>query len=162
MIKLRFVLGRGWASSAIAIFSAGHLSHVDAIMPDGTLFGARSDNIGGAPGVEWSGVRTRPNPYEAVAKVVTFEIPAAPDQERAFYSFLKKQDGKCYDHLAIVAFAFNRNWRDDDAWYCSELQAAALEDAAILTKTLFLSANKITPVMLATLVSEIPGTRQAA
>lgn len=151
MIRLRFVLGSGWASSAISVFSAGHLSHVDAVMPDGTLLGARSDNVGGG-----KGVRERPNPYETAAKVLWAEITAQPDQEADFYAFLRKQLGKPYDHLSIFAFAINRNWRDDDAWYCSELIAAALEDALILTKTLYLPFNKITPVMLAVLVSELP------
>ena len=151
-VRLRFVQGKGFGSQAISWFSSGHLSHVDALMPDGKLLGARSDVVGGG-----DGVLERPNPYEEVAKIVTYDIPASPAQAVAFYSFLRDQLGKAYDHLAIFAFAFGRNWRDTEEWYCSELIAAALEDAAILTKTLFLSVNKITPVMLATLVSSIPG-----
>lgn len=151
-IRLRFVQGLGPVSSLISWFSDGHLSHVDALMPDGKLLGARSDVVGGG-----DGVLERPNPYEKVAKIVTYDIPATLIEESAFYAFLRAQLGKAYDHMAIFSFAIARNWRDDDEWYCSELQAAALEDAGILTKTLFLSVNKITPVMLATLVSDLPG-----
>lgn len=154
MITLRFVQGSGWTSSAIAIFSAGHLSHVDAKMPDGKLLGARSDNVGGG-----KGVRERPNPYEQVASVTYATVPALPEQEATFYDFLTAQIGKPYDRTAIVAFAVDRDWREDDSWFCSELQAAALEAAGILTKSLYLTANKITPVMLATLVSELPGAQ---
>lgn len=157
MLTLRFVQGKGFGSQAIAIFSAGHLSHVDVKMPDGMLLGARSDDVGGG-----EGVLERPDPYEQVAQVVYATIPALPEQEAKFYVFLRDQLHKPYDKLAIVAFAFDRNWRDGDAWYCSELIAAALEAAGILTKTLYLPFNKITPVMLATLVSELPGAEVSA
>lgn len=155
MIRLRFVLGKGRASRLIAIFSAGHLSHVDVKMPNGRLLGARSDNVGGG-----DGVLERPDPYEKVSKIVYFEITATADQEAIFFAFLHAQLGKPYDHLAIIGFIWNRNWRDDDAWYCSEVVAAALEEAGVLVKTLYLPFNKITPVMLATLVSELPNARQ--
>jgi hypothetical protein len=36
-------------------------------------------------------------------------------KERAYWDFLKEQVGKPYDKLAIVAFAFNRDWRSPDA-----------------------------------------------
>jgi uncharacterized protein YycO len=155
MIRLAFRLGLGWTSRLIARFSAGHLSHVDVKLPNGKLLGARSDNVGGG-----EGVRERPDPYEPVAKMVYFEIEATPEQLAKFYGFLYDQLGKPYDHLAILAFIWNRNWRDDDAWYCSELVAAALEEAGMLKQTLYLPYNKITPVALATLVSDLPGAHQ--
>lgn len=155
MIRIVFRLGAARSSRAIAWFSSGHLSHVDAKTPVGKLLGARSDDVGGA-----SGVWARPDPYEDVTKLVIFDIDATPLQEALFYDFLNEQIGKPYDHLAILAFFINRDWRDGDAWYCSELIAAALEEATILTKTLFLPLNKITPVMLATLISQLPGAKR--
>lgn len=154
-VRLRFVLGRARSSRLIAWFSQAHLSHVDAVMPDGKLLGARSDNVGGG-----DGVLERPNPYEDVAAVVYFDIPCTAQQGMAFYAFLRNQLGKRYDHMAIFGFLFNRNWRDEDAWICSELQAAALEAAGIMPMV-YLKASKITPVMLATLVSELPGVTQS-
>lgn len=166
MISLRFVQGLGWGSQLIALVSDGHLSHVDAIMPDGSLLGARSDSVGLPPGmphgIDWSGVRRRPNPYEKVAVIVIYRIDATAEQEAKFYGFLASQEGKPYDHLAILAFGFGRNWRDMDAWYCSELIAAALEFAGILRSDLFLGINKIKPVVLAALVSELPNAELAA
>lgn len=151
MVRLRFVLGKARSSRLIAWFSSAHLSHVDVVMPNGKLLGARSDNVGGG-----DGVLERPNPYEEVASIVYFDVPATLQQEALFYRFLADQLGKPYDHLAIFAFFLNRNWRDEDAWICSELVAAALEYAGIMP-TVYLPANKITPVMLAALVSELPG-----
>jgi len=102
MITLRFVLGHGWASRVISLFSAGHLSHVDVVMPDGRLLGARSDNVGGG-----DGVLERPNPYEPVSAATYFQIAASPEQQAKFYDFLQQQLGKPYDHLAIFAFAID-------------------------------------------------------
>ena len=155
-IRLRFVLGKGRASRFIAWYSGAPLSHVDAVMPNGKLLGARSDVVGGG-----DGVLERPDPYEDVSAIVYFDIPCTPQQGMAFYAFLRAQLGKQYDHMAIFGFLFNRNWRDEDAWICSELQAAALEAAGIMPMV-YLKASKITPVMLATLVSELPGAAQAS
>lgn len=155
MIRLQFVLGHALSSRAIAWFSAGHFSHVDAILPDGSLLGSRSDRI---CGIE-PGVRIRPAFYEVWRSRVVIELPCGYDQERAYYGFLHRQIGKPYDHTAIWGFAAGRNWREDDSWFCSELQASALE-RAVLREPLYLAANKITPVALALVVSAIGGTHR--
>lgn len=152
MIRLRFVCGYGLASKAIAWFGAEHLSHVDAVLPNGMLLGSRSDTVGGMP----PGVQVRSPNYEPVARTVDMAIPATPDQTDAFYAFLFDQIGKPYDHAAIWGFVFNRDWRDEDSWFCMELIAAAGE-AAKLYPRLFLAANKITPVSGALAYSAIGG-----
>jgi hypothetical protein len=55
-------------------------------------------------------------------------------KERAYWDFLKAQIGKSYDKLAIAAFAFNRDWRSPNAWFCDELVAAGLEHAEVVRK----------------------------
>lgn len=152
-ITLQFVLGGGIASSTIAWFSQGHFSHVDAVMPDDSLLGARSDVIDGIP----SGVRVRPEKYESWKKVTRFTIPCKPNQYMLWWHFLNRQLKQPYDHLAILAFAVDRDWRDPNSWICSELQSAALEAAGIIPR-LYLAANKITPVMCAMVCSAIPGS----
>ena len=66
-------------------------------------------------------MRRRPNPYEKVAKIVVYEIDTTIEQEIKFYGFLGhlRKRASSYDHLAIIAFGFGRNWRDMDAWYRS-------------------------------------------
>jgi hypothetical protein len=152
MIRLQFVMGSGLPSEAIAWFSAGELSHVDAIMSDGSLLGARSDAIGG----QLPGVRIRPAFYEKWARRVVMEIPATDSETTVFYDFIMKQVGKPYDKTAIFGFVADRNWREDDSWFCSELQSAGLEQAGVVPP-LFLAANKITPAALALLASAING-----
>ena len=65
------------------------------------------------------------------------------------------QVGKPYDETAILAFALNRDWRETDAWFCSELAAAALEAAGVFPYKLAASENKITPEDLFLAVSVI-------
>ena len=149
MIQLQFIGGEDLSSRAIGWFSSGHLSHVDAVMPDGTLFGARSDKVGGRP----PGVQARAASYtNGVKRKIRFSILTTPPEELQFYGFLQKQAGRPYDYEAILGFMFARDWRETDSWICSELIAAALEKAQIVPP-LYLAANKITPVALALALS---------
>ena len=151
MIKLQFVLGTGLSSRGIAWFSAGHFSHVDCVLPDGRLLGARSDACGGQP----PGVRVRPAGYENWKERVVMTVPerGLSDKQR-FYDFLAAQIGKPYDSTAIWGFAVGRDWRDPRDWFCSELAAAALEMGGYLP-VLYAPVNKITPAALALAVSAV-------
>lgn len=128
-------------SLAIQIFERGWPSHVDVVLGDGTLLGARSDAIGGKP----PGVQIRPPNYEPFARKQSVSLSATPAQETDFLNFLQAQIGKPYDHTAIVAFAFHRDWRELDSWFCSELAAAALEACGWFPKPLANTVNEITP-----------------
>jgi uncharacterized protein YycO len=150
LIQLQFVLGHALSSSLIAWFSSGHFSHVDCVMPDGYLVGAQSSRVDGYP----EGVRRRRAHYTTWKRRVVFDVPATAAQKKKFYAFLTAQIGKPYDHQAILGFVLGRDWREDDSWICSELQAAALEHAGIVPQ-LYLAANKITPVALALAISAI-------
>jgi hypothetical protein len=131
-------------SLAIRAFSHGPYSHVDAVLPDGNLLGARSDQIGSVP----PGVQIRLPGYANFSTLNHVVLPTTPECETAFYDFLRTQIGKPYDHSAILGFAFDRNWRDADSWFCSELVAAALEKAGYFSFCLAAPANKITPADL--------------
>jgi hypothetical protein len=122
-------------------------------MPSGTLLGARSDAVGGAE----PGVRVRPPNYETWKERVVLKLPVRPAQERRFYDFLNVQIGKPYDKTAILGFVAGRDWREQDSWICSELQAAALEEADICPK-LYAPVSKITPAALATVLSALGAT----
>jgi len=147
-IRLRWRRGSGLSSAAIAWFSAGQFSHVDAVL-DGTLYGARSDNVGGG-----KGVRARPYPYEKSEAVMVLELPVAPQLYQAWRSFLIAQNGKPYDSTAIWGFGLDRDWRDPDSWFCSELQMAALEAAGICHDVI-VPAYKVTPVALSAVFSAL-------
>ena len=88
-ITLQFVTCSDPGSWAIRTFQRGWCSHVDSLLDDCQLLGARSDG----------GVRIRPPNYEKFSRVV---ISVPYYKERAYW------DLKPYDKLAIVAFAVNR------------------------------------------------------
>lgn len=152
-VKLQFVLGPGISSAAIAWFSAGSFSHVDAILVSGNLLGARSDAIGGQD----PGVQIRPAGYEKWKRRVVMSLPTTPAQDAKFQNFLIAQLGKPYDSSAIWGFVAGRDWRSANSWYCAELAAAALEIAGICP-LLYSPVNKITPAALATVMSALGAT----
>ncbi len=150
-VRLQFVTERTIGSALIRWFTAGPISHVDAMLPSGRLFGARWDRAGGCP----QGVWPRPPDYHRFTRKVIATIAATPAQRTAWLDFLRQQKGKPYDWRAIVGFAFNRDWREDDSWDCSSLQARAIEVAGICPP-LYLATNKITPAALALAISAMP------
>lgn len=151
-MAFQFICEADIQSQAIAWFGAGPFSHVDAILEDGRLLGARSDKVGGRP----AGVQIRPPNYAKFSRRMVMTNSVTNLQADVFYRFLFAQVGKPYDYEAIWAFAFARNWRETDSWICSELQAAAAEAASIVPK-LYMAANKITPVTAAMIFSAIGG-----
>jgi uncharacterized protein YycO len=150
-VSLQFIRESRITSDLISWFSAGRLSHVDAVLPTGYL-GAFQREVGGIP----SGVFIRPNNYVKFAAQVRIDIPATDAQRHNWEAFLLGQIGKPYDWDVIAAFVAGSDWRDPNKWICSELQAAALQQAGIVPK-LYLTANKITPVALALALSAVPG-----
>lgn len=154
MLSVQLVAGSGLSSEAIEWFEGyPAYSHVDIVLPDGSLLGAREDAIGGQP----PGVRVRPPEYEKWEHRLLLTIGASQAEEDGFYGFARAQLGKPYDKLAILAFLVDRNWRDEDAWFCSELVAASLENATLI-RPLITPANKLTPGCLATVLSAIGAT----
>lgn len=149
-IRLRFFSGTGFSSRLIEWFGAGLFSHVAAIWDDTHLLDSRSDIVGGVP----SGVWPRLQKDEKAPVTVDMELAATTDQVVLWRHFLSSQIGRPYDKPGILGFAFNRDWREPDSWFCSELQAAALE-ASGLCPTLMVPNNKITPVALATIMSTL-------
>lgn len=105
------------------------------------MLGARSETIGAVP----PGVQIRPAHYEVWTRTEILKIEAFPTCEEEFHAFLHEQIGKPYDWEAIIAFAVHRNWRMHDAWFCSELIAAALESSAWFPEPLSEAVNEITP-----------------
>jgi hypothetical protein len=142
MITLQFVSEKAISSEMIEWFSQGFFSHVDVVLPDNTLLGARSDG----------GVAIRQPGYARFNKRTVFSLPSTIEQDALFYTFLHAQIGKPYDFECIAAFVAGRDWHEDDSWICSELAAAACEKAHILP-ALYVSANKITPDSMAMAMS---------
>lgn len=138
-LDLLFRANHGFTSKLIEYFGGGGYSHVDIVWPDGRLFGARTD----FPVNGKSGVQFRAANYETPPRSTLISISASLGEQARGLEWAKSQEGLPYDRLAIVAFGTGRNWRTEDAWFCSELAVRFLEVA--LNFKLPISPNKITP-----------------
>ena len=133
MIKLLFTRTRGPFSWLIRWGTRSQWSHCDCVLPEGDVLGA----------LFWRGVVRRPyaEALRHATQVGRADLPC--DDPDRFYAFLSGQLGKPYDRAAIIGIGLaDRHWARQDAWICSELQAAAaaavgidiqVEDPALLT-----------------------------
>jgi hypothetical protein len=146
VIRLRFVTSNSAISAGIRAAEYGFwASHTEALMPEGTLLGAHVDG----------GVMERPRDYDKgqYTKDIVVSIPTPQDMADKFHAFLRSQIGKPYDVEAILAFVARRDWQSPDAWFCSELQAAALVACGWFASPLATEFNHITPRDLLLIVS---------
>jgi len=141
-VVLQFVGNPSLASRAIEWLGSGSFSHVDIVLPDGRLLGARSDKIGGAP----AGVQIRTPDYDKWFAVSRITLELSKSQTKQFMDYAKKQIGKPYDKLAIFSFIVNRNWVEEDSWFCSELVMACCNQVTgLFEHPLAVAKNKIDP-----------------
>jgi hypothetical protein len=131
MATLRFVTASDLVSQAIRGGEMGFwASHVEALMPDGTLLGAHVDG----------GVQARARDYDKGqwTKELFVTLPCSADEDAAFEAFLRSQISKPYDLTALGEMAIGvvtgeaPDWTQSPAWICSALQTAALLTAGII------------------------------
>lgn len=131
MISLRFVTDSDPVSRTIRRGEMGFwASHVEALMPDGTLLGAHYDG----------GVQARAADYDKGKWIqqLYVPLPCTPAQALRFTAFLESQIGKPYDLPAIEEMAIGTltgeapDWPRKSSWICSALQTAGLLMAGII------------------------------
>lgn len=141
-ITLQFSFQADLGADLIAYFGHGAgFSHVDVVLADGRLLGARDAVCAGVA----AGVQIRPADYARFTRTLPVTLFTGAANAQGFDTFLRAQLGKPYDMRAIIGFAVGRDWRESDSWFCSELVAAALEAATIFPYRLATPANKIDP-----------------
>lgn len=133
-VDIRLVTEDAFFSEAIDWFTQSRYSHAGALLKgqDGELLelGSRVGNDGAkAPGVQ-----TRPANYAKFSRTLVLRFTVSAYQESQFWDFLTRQIDKPYDKEAIAGLVVGRDWHKPDAWFCSELIAAALEYAGIIRK----------------------------
>lgn len=123
-IHLQFVLGAGLSSRLIAWWGEGYggYSHVDAVLSDGTLVGARSDRITFKGHTYPAGVQIRPQGYEKWKRRTVVAIPCDVLLAGQWEHFLRCQIDKPYDKQAIWGFLFGQRKHARGHWICSALQ----------------------------------------
>ena len=137
LLTIRFVSGGHWDSRVIEYWTRCEWSHVEAISST-SLFYTFGAMLRG--GVRWR--NTLDSAYDGMKKSRTVRIPCTDEQYADFWNFLSTQNEKPYDRAAILSFSptlrfavKDRHWQDESAWFCSELQLAALVKAGILYLT---------------------------
>ncbi len=98
-------------------------SHVDIVMPNRQMvFGAVFPRVSRRPLADVMAAATS---YE-----FAYVDGLTPAQEAAFWRFALEQEGKWYDLRGVAGLGLDvRNWQAEDAWFCSELVAAAFQKA---------------------------------
>jgi hypothetical protein len=138
-IQVRFVRGTLWDAKLIEWQTRAWCSHCEAILPNERTLGAMLQG----------GVKIRPftdRNYRDVVRWEDWHIPCESYQCVNFYAFLCDQEGKPYDWRAIVSFAMGgRDWRNPNAWFCSELMVAALQQAGLYTPPAQIPGDRLTP-----------------
>lgn len=120
MITIQFSTTNHISSKMIGFMTWSWASHTDFVLPDGTLFGALAmENGGGVRKHILTPSYTRIERYTVDAPESILDIALA-------------QEGKPYDWGGIFGvLARNRNWEDDDKWFCSELVAYCFKKAGV-------------------------------
>jgi uncharacterized protein YycO len=151
-MKLQFVATNTLPSEIITFYEDPNrktFSHVDFLMADGNLLGARASKIGKIP----AGVQIRPPNYELFIKRFIVDIPATEQVNDQFLSFMVSKIGSPYDHKAIFGFALPGYWHEKGAFICSALISAALKDCKIFCSPLFKDDWEIDPDQLLLILS---------
>lgn len=151
-LRWQFVLGAGLPSRAIAWWGSGYngWSHVDAILPDGSCLGARSDVIGGVK----AGVQIRPPAYEKWVRRAVLKLPCTAGEAAEWETYLRSQVGDPYDKADILGLIIGRPISSAGHWICSALQTDALERVGKLPK-LPLTPQQVSPNTLLAMLCAI-------
>ena len=126
VVRLQLVRGIGLSSDLISWWGGSYwgFSHADALMPDGTLIGARSDRIY-HNGVWYpKGVQQRPAEYEQWKRraIVTFHVQR---WQSDYWERLQSEGlGAQYNHLNIIELILGVKPTPDKhgRWICSARQ----------------------------------------
>jgi hypothetical protein len=166
MIKLQFSRSTELVSLLIAKACRSQFSHVDAVLEDGNLLGAsdspKAPVIAGNPG----GVAIRPPNYQPFAIRRTAHIFVPTRVEKRFYEILRSQLGEPFDNSAMHAVFSGRpdsgrNWKDEGAWFCSELKAWALEEAGAFDVPPLISKDRVTPPDLLLMIGHLTSNAES-
>lgn len=113
MITLQFSTQRNVFAGLVKWFTWSPYSHVDFVLPDGRLLGARF----------FGGVKIREP--EQFSKVERFTVEAPAE----VLDLAGSQIGQPYDWTGILGILARSNWQDSRGWFCSELIAWAFHAA---------------------------------
>lgn len=153
MTNITFVFStwHSFFSYVISLFTFSLWSHVEVVFDD-KAYGAVYPR-----GVGWTWLTNR---VANSNKAVAITVPLTDGEYKALREFIEAQVGKKYDLAGVLLFPINRRWQDDDAWFCSELIAAALVHVGYPGAALFRLSRRVTPSQLHAFFKRVPGHRR--
>jgi hypothetical protein len=96
--------------------------------------------------------------YNNMKRWDLWNIPCTVEQAEKVVAFCRTTIWKPYDWRAIINMGLqDRDWRSPDSWFCSEQNMAALEAGDLAHIPANEPVNRITPIMLETIIAQIPG-----
>jgi len=145
--RLRFVTEKdSVVSELIRLDTTGAVSHVEAVMHDGTII---ASHIG-------TGVAGFPIDYDTTSTLqIIVDLPMA-DMTGKWEDFLKSRIGWPYDTPAILGFAVHFNEHEQGALICSALQVDALRHCGWFAVPLAYRYHQISPVVLLLMLQADP------
>lgn len=161
-IHLSFVCGADFSSRAIAWYGNGYrgFSHVDSLLSDGWLAGARDDRVQVFEKnrvVEYpAGFQLRPADYESWVRRDIVELRVPDGVAEQWDKWLRSQVGKPYDKGAIIGFLLGRDDHQKGHWICSAGACGALVNSYAMPKPP-VPFSQITPNSLHLMVYALGG-----
>jgi hypothetical protein len=145
--RLRFTTDQSWIGKAIRFDTSGAVSHVEAVMADGTIIGSYLR----------TGVTRQPNQYDKTANLQIFvDCPMSAAVYADWVSGLKSSLGAPYDLGAIVGFITHINLHAKNALICSALQIDMLNIGWWGGKTFSTAYQDVSPVILLLMLQADP------
>jgi hypothetical protein len=130
-----------------------YIGHVDVVTDLGLLGAQHQDGLGGRP----SGVWVRPFDYLSSCggiNPVRVAIDCSDEGYLAAMAFAEAQVGKPYDTVDMLQnFLLERDWRDPNAWFCSELAIETVNHAKVFRFPLAAECNRVAPSLAYAVVS---------
>jgi hypothetical protein len=146
--RLRFVTTKeSLLSKAIRFNTTGSVSHVEAVMCDGTII---TSLIG-------TGVARCPIDYDTSSTLqIMVDLTMPGGVYDKWVAFLEARIGWPYDTPAIVGFAVHLNEHEQGALICSALQVDALRHCGWFAVPLAQKYHQISPVVLLMMLQADP------
>lgn len=156
-IIFQFSTSHEFASRLIRDYLGSPFSHVEAVTPDGGLYGSSDAKDHPCMRGNPNGVAVRPQDYQLFLRRRRARVEVTAQQYATFWRLADQELGKDFDGDAVSlkwVFGgddpFARDWRYDQHWWCAELHAYLLEKIRLWDYPLIVPKNVVTPHMLLT------------
>lgn len=148
MIRFQLVRGRSLSSHLIAWWGVGWngWSHVDCLLKDGFLIGARDDWLRMPSGKQVPpGIQIRDPGYQSWERRTVFTLQADALVTQAWEAYVRAQVGLQYDQKDILDLVVGKKPVDHKMRICSAFATDSLQASGVWPKLLSHESLQITP-----------------